>query len=233
MPRSTTARHSMLLPSLLALTFLVAAPLLADKNDPDRLQQKVERALEVYQELKATPDKGVPEALEEEARCIAIFPSVIKGAIGWGGRHGRGVILCKDEDDDWSAPAFFQISGGSVGFQIGAESTDLVLYFLTDRSVESLLESKFTLGGDIGVAAGPLGRSAEASTDLKMRAEILSYAKSRGLFAGVSLEGARVSADLKAIRAYYGQKLWAEEILYQRESFKVPSEAKALRRALP
>ena len=124
---------------------------------------------------------------------IAVIPGVIKGAFGWGARYGQGVVSCRNKVGVWSPPAFLRLTGGSFGFQIGAEKSDLVLFFMSERGAKSLLESKFTLGGQLSVAAGPVGRTGEASTDLKFDAEIYSYAKSKGLFAGISLEGARRS----------------------------------------
>lgn len=207
---------------------LLTPPVWAD----EKFARKIRRAKDVYQELLAAPDRRVPEELLGKANCIAIIPKVIKGAIGWGGRHGRGVLSCKTRGS-WSPPAFVKLTGGSVGFQIGGESTDFVLFLMTRRSIESLLESKFTFGADISIAAGPVGRSAEASTDIRLDAEIYSYAKSKGLFAGASLEGSRLAADQKAIRQYYGQRIWPEDILFEHRVPRFPAEAKALTEALP
>ena len=199
----------------------------------DKLDRKLDRSVEVYESLFETPDRKVPEYLLEDAECIAIIPGVIKGALGWGGRHGRGVVSCRNDRGKWSPPAFVKLSGGSLGFQIGGESTDHVLFFMTRRSIESMLESKFILGGNASVAAGPAGRSAEASTDGKLNAEIYSYAKSRGLFAGVSVEGARLAPDQKAIREYYGRRVWPEDILFEHRVPRLSREARELVKALP
>ncbi len=215
--------------AIAACTLYGAAPTLAE---PD-LPRKLERARRVVEELFNTPDREIPEDLLDGARCIAAIPGVIKGALGWGGRHGRGVISCRKDSGKWSPPAFVKISGGSLGFQIGAESTDLVLFLMTERSIESLLKSKFTLGGSVSIAAGPVGRTAEASTDARLNAEVYSYAKSRGLFAGISFEGARLAADQKSINRYYGRRLWAEQILFEHKVPKVPPEARAFVKALP
>ncbi len=206
-----------------------AVPAPAEPNLP----RKVDRARNVVEELFATPDREIPEELLDGAVCIAAIPGVIKGALGWGGRHGRGVISCRKGKGKWSPPAFVKITGGSIGFQIGAESTDLVLFLMTQRGIESLLKSKFTLGGNASVAAGPVGRTAEASTDARLNAEVYSYAKSRGLFAGISLEGARLAPDQKSINRYYGRRLWPEQILFEQKVPEVPREARAFVKALP
>lgn len=210
------------------LLFAVAMPALAG----ERQRKKLRAAVDVWKELMEAPDREVPEKLIEEARCVAVIPGVIKGAIGWGGRHGRGVLSCR-RGGGWSAPIFVNMSGGSIGFQIGGQASDFVLFFVTDRSVRSLLESEFTFGGDASVAAGPLGRSAEMSTDIKLKAEIYSYAKSRGLFAGISLEGARLAPNQKWIQAYYGRRLWPESILYEDAVGSPPREARAFLAVLP
>ncbi len=189
---------------------LVALPALAG----ERQRQKLRVAAQVYQELMGVPERKVPAKLIREARCVAVIPGVIKGAFVWGGRHGRGVLTCR-QGGGWSAPIFVNLSGGSFGFQVGGQASDFVLYFITERSVRSLLDSEFTFGGDASVSAGPLGRTAEAATDLKLKAEIYSYAKSRGLFAGISLEGARLAANEKWLRAYYGRRVWPEDVLYE------------------
>ncbi len=214
-------------PVLLALA-LFAAPMAAGTDLP----KKVANARLAYLELLETPDRGVPERLLEDCKCIAILPNVIKGAFGWGGKHGRGVLACRREGG-WSAPIFVTLTGGSFGFQIGAQSTDVVLFFMTTRSVRSLLETRFTLGGDVSVAAGPLGRSAEAATDLKLKAEIYSYAKSRGLFAGISVAGSRLAPYQKGINRYYGKRHWPDRILFEGETPQLPAEARELVKALP
>jgi lipid-binding SYLF domain-containing protein len=196
-------------------------------------QDKLVAARQVFQDLVGAPDRAVPRSLLDGAVCVAVIPHIIKGAFGVGGRHGNGVVSCRSEDGRWSPPAFIQLSGGSFGFQIGVEATDLVLFFMTERGARSLLESEFTLGGDASVAAGPVGRSAGASTDVKLKAEIYGYAKSKGLFAGVSLEGARVAPDQKAIRQYYGQRIFPEVILFDQEVPKLGPEAEQFLDILP
>lgn len=223
------ARARWLPAALIAACTLAAAPAAWGVTEG----QKLATARQVYLELMRTPDRAAPEHLIEEARCIAVIPSVIKGAFWWGGRHGRGVLSCRNDRGAWSPPAFVQLSGGSVGFQIGGASTDHVLFFMTRRSIESVLESKLVLGADASVAAGPVGRSAEASTDGKLNAEIYAYARSRGLFAGVSIEGARLAVHQKAIQQYYGRRIWPEDILFKHRVPELPREARKLLRALP
>jgi lipid-binding SYLF domain-containing protein len=212
-----------------ALVYLSRTPVRAEDN----VTERVARAREVYQELVSTPDRTIPEKLLENARAIAIFPHVIKGAFIVGARHGKGVVMCRDAKGTWSPPAFFTLTGGSWGWQIGAEASDVVLFFMTERGAKSLLESKFTLGGKLGVAAGPVGRTAEASTDAQLNAEIYSYAKSKGLFAGISLEGARMAPDEESIRRFYGENVGARAILFEHQVPKRPAEAARLLGALP
>jgi lipid-binding SYLF domain-containing protein len=197
------------------------------------LDQKVRAATQVYEELMKTRDRKVPDELLEDSACVAVIPGVIKGAIGWGGRHGRGVLSCRNDAGSWSPPIFITLGGGSFGLQIGAQSTDVVLFFMTERSARSLLKSKFTLGGDASVAAGPVGRSAEVATDVRLRAEIYSYAKSRGLFAGIALQGARLSPHQKSIDRYYGERVWPDQVLFEHKVPKVPRESRDFIDALP
>ena len=225
----TLAKATTLLGMVLALGWASARPAGAE----DELAARVVRSLEVYQELGKTPDRAIPEPLLKDCKCIAIFPHVIKGALVFGARHGRGVVSCRDPQGRWSPPAFFTLSGGSWGLQIGAEASDVVLFFMTERGAKSLLESKFTLGGKLGVAAGPVGRTAEASTDLKLNAEIYSYARSKGLFAGISLEGARLATDGKSIEKYYGEPVETRAILFDHRVPRRPPEVPKLLGALP
>jgi lipid-binding SYLF domain-containing protein len=199
-----------------------------------KLDQKLTDATAVYHELLSTPDRGVPEALLKDCKCIAVIPHVIKGAFVYGGRYGTGVMSCRNPEGKWSPPSFVRITGGSWGMQIGGESSDLVLFFMSERGARSLMtSSKITLGGKASVAAGPFGRSGEASTDLKLNAEIYTYAKSKGLFAGLSIEGARLAADKKANAQYYGQPVSVKQLLFEQKAPRVPEEAEAFRTALP
>lgn len=197
-----------------------------------KLAQKMTTAREVYRELVSLPEREIPEALQRDCKCVAVIPGVIKGAIGWGVRFGQGVMTCRG-DKGWGPPSFISLRGGSFGFQLGAQGTDVVLFFMNERGARSLVESKFTVGGGASVAAGPLGRHAEADTDVRFNAEIYSYARSKGLFAGVSLEGARLAPDDNANRKYYGEKVEAAALLFDRRAPRIPDEARAFLEALP
>ena len=198
------------------------------------LAKRLTDARAVYQELITAPDREVPKELLERAKCIAVFPGVIKAAIAYGARHGNGVMTCRGVNGRWSPPAFVSISGGSVGFQLGAESTDLVLFFMNDRGANSLMNgSRITLGGKASIAAGPFGRSGEAGTNLELKAEIYSYARTRGLFAGLSLEGARLAPSSKDNEQYYGKGVSASQLLFGHAPGQVPTEAEHFREALP
>jgi len=199
----------------------------------DAVSARVDLAREAYRELMKSPDRSVPESLLKGCKGIAIFPHVVKGAFVFGARYGRGVVCCRDSAGRWSPPAFFTLAGGSVGWQIGAEATDVVLVFMTTRGTRSLLESQFTLGGNLSVAAGPIGRSAEASTDVKFNAEIYSYALSKGAYAGISLEGANIAADKKSDQAFYGAPVATDQILFHHKVPRRPPEVARLLGALP
>jgi SH3 domain-containing YSC84-like protein 1 len=181
------------------------------KNLKDEISQS-EKAARVFREIMDTPDKGIPQDLLENAECVAVFPSVIKAGFIFGGRGGRGVASCR-KARGWSAPAFFNLGGGSFGLQIGAQSTDFVLLFMNKDGLNSLLSNEFTLGGDASVAAGPVGRQAGASTDLKLNAQILSYSRSKGLFAGLELKGVVIKPDKDDMRDVYGEGVTAKEVL--------------------
>ena len=195
------------------------------QNDGDRMQ----RAAQVFKEIMDTPDKGIPHDLLDSAKCIAIIPGDKKFAFIFGGSYGRGVVTCRTAHG-WSAPMFLAIDGGSVGYQIGGSSTDLIMLFMNDHALHSLLSDKFKLGADASVAAGPVGRSAAAGTDLKLTAEILSYSRSQGIFAGVSLDGAVVQADKSGDQAQYGDDVTIHQILDGQ--IQVPSSATPLIREL-
>ena len=203
---------------------LVAAPIVraSDRQDDNDRTQK---AAQVFKEIMDTPDKAIPHDLLNSAKCIAIIPGDKKFAFIFGGNYGRGVASCRTPHG-WSAPMFIALDGGSVGYQIGGSSTDLVMLFMNDRALHSLLSDKFKLGADASVAAGPVGRSAAAGTDLKLNAEILSYSRSKGVFAGVSLDGAVVQTDKSGDQALYGDHVNIHEILDGR--VQVPSSARRL-----
>jgi lipid-binding SYLF domain-containing protein len=194
----------------LALAVSTVALAQAKKNLKDEVQQS-EKAAKVFREIMDTPDKGIPQELLENAECVAVFPSVLKAGFIFGGRGGRGVASCR-KAGGWSAPAFFNLGGGSVGLQIGAQSTDFVMLFMNKEGLNSLLSDSFTLGADASVAAG---RQAGASTDLKLTAQILSYSRSKGLFAGLELKGVVIKPDKDDMRDVYGEGVTAKEVLQE------------------
>ncbi|HEX8960594.1 MAG TPA: lipid-binding SYLF domain-containing protein [Geobacteraceae bacterium] len=168
--------------------------------------EKIDAATDVFKDIMSIPEKGIPPTLLRNAYAIAIVPAVVKVSFVVGGRYGKGVLLVRTEGGEWSNPSFVTFTGGGIGWQIGAQSSDIILVFKTKRSVEGIKRGAFTLGVDAAAAAGPVGRNAEAATDAQLKAEIYSYARSRGLFAGVSLEGAALRIDGKANAAFYGGK---------------------------
>ncbi len=209
--------------SFTALILLVTLTAVASdrENDVDRTN----KSAQVFKEIMNAPDQGIPQDLLESAKCIAIIPGDLKFAFIFGGNYGRGLATCRT-GHGWSAPTFLAIDGGSVGYQIGGSSTDIVMLFMNDRALQSLLSDKFKLGADASVAAGPVGRNASAGTDLKLNAEILSYSRSKGVFAGVSLNGAVVQADKSGDVAMYGNEVNRHEILDGKVT--VPESARAL-----
>lgn len=209
----------------LAATIAAAAPARAD--DRARFVRKLDDAREVLVEALSGEGRTIPPRLLARARAIAIFPGVVKGGFVWGGRYGEGVVLSQDEAGAWSAPAYFTLAGGSWGLQIGLQSTDVVLLVMNDRGLHALLKQKATLGADAEVAAGPSSASAEADVDVALRAEILSYTRARGLFAGVSVDGARIARSDRINGGLYGRPVTVDEILIER-SVDVPEEARRL-----
>ncbi len=185
---------------------------------------RVASAASVMNEIMSTPDKGIPEEILASAKCVAVVPSMLKGGLGFGGAYGRGVATCRTEKG-WSAPAPFSIKGGSFGLQIGLQGVDLIMVIMNDRGMQNLLASKFKVGADASAAAGPVGRHAEGSTDWKMRAEILTYSRARGLFAGVSVNGAVISQDKDATRELYGRMVPFKTILTGAVETPQPGEA--------
>ncbi len=190
---------------------LAIVPLLAHDSDSVK---RLGEATAVFSEIMATPDKGIPQDLLENARCIVIVPGMKTAAFLVGGKYGKGYLSCRNKGGDgWSAPGTVRIEGGSVGFQIGGSETDVVMLVMNQGGRDKLLSSKFTLGGEGSVAAGPVGRTATAQTDLQMHAEILSWSRSQGLFAGIALEGATLRQDLDDNAELYGRKLENRQIV--------------------
>jgi SH3 domain-containing YSC84-like protein 1 len=196
---------------IVALFFTAAGAFAQDKED-DRLKN----SYTVLKEILAMPDKGIPRDLLNKSVCVIVYPSVLKAAFIVGGSYGRGVITCRtgeSHNGPWSAPAMFALEGGSFGLQIGGQATDFVLLVMNDSGANSVLSSKVKLGADASIAAGPVGRDASAETDIVMKAEILSYSRARGVFAGVSLEGSTMRSDDGANKALYGKELSAKQIV--------------------
>ncbi len=204
---------------------LLFAPLLllaANKN-----AERLNEATQVFTEIMATPDKAIPTELLEKAHCVAVVPGFKKGAFIVGASYGKGYLTCRAKGRaGWSAPATIRIEGGSVGFQIGGTETDLVLLVMNTRGADSLMASKFTIGGAAQAAAGPVGRTSTAETDAAMRAEILSYSRARGLFAGISLQGATLRADEDSNEAMYKKKLTTAEVIRERKATPTASGKK-------
>ena len=193
------------------VTTALATPLLAADNDATK---RLNEAAVVFSEIMATPDRSIPRDLVEKAHCIVIVPELKTAAFVVGGKYGKGFISCrKTAGVGWSAPGAIRIEGGSVGFQIGGSSTDVIMLVMNERGADKLLSNQFTLGAEASVAAGPVGRTAAAQTDAQMRADILSWSRSQGLFAGVALEGATLRQDLDDNAALYGKKMENREIV--------------------
>jgi SH3 domain-containing YSC84-like protein 1 len=196
---------------LILVTGLALAPLVAKDNEPVK---RLNDAAEVFSEIMAAPDKGIPQDLLENAHCIVIVPALKTAAFFFGAKYGKGYLSCRSKNrDGWSAPATVRIEGGSVGFQIGGSETDLIMLVMNARGADKLLSSKFTLGAEGSVAAGPVGRTATAQTDAQMHADILSWSRSQGLFAGLALEGATLRQDLDDNATLYGRKLENRQIV--------------------
>ncbi len=191
-------------PMRAALAALLGGLACATAHAGEEQFKRAENAVRVLNEVMQAPDKAIPRDLLQNAHAIAVIPDVIKAGFVVGGRRGEGLIAVKSADGTWSNPSFVALTGGSVGFQAGVSSTDVVLVFRTQRGVDSIVHGKFTLGADASAAAGPVGRTAQASTDAQLKAEIFSYSRARGLFAGVALDGSVISIDNKSNQAVYG-----------------------------
>jgi len=208
---------------------VVAAGLYAANKE----QKRLENSGVVMEEIMNTPE-NIPQELLEKAECVIVFPSVLKAAFGVGGSYGRGAMVCRTGTDfggPWGAPAMYALEGGSVGFQLGGQATDLVLLVMNNRGAQSILSSKVKLGADASAAAGPKGRDASADTDAYLRAEILSYSRSRGLFAGISLEGSTLRPDDEANEQVYGRKITSRDIVLGKD-ISVPASGRRLVRIL-
>ncbi len=192
--------------SILASTMAISA------EEPSEQVKRMDAAATVLDEVMGTPDKGIPEELLDSAKCVAVIPSMIKIGFVFGGRHGRGMATCRTSSG-WSAPAPFSVTGGSWGLQIGGEAIDVVMLVMNDNGMEKILSSKFKIGADASAAAGPVGRHVEGETDWNMRAEVLTYSRARGAFAGVTVNGASITQDKDGTRILYGRMIPSAQIL--------------------
>jgi lipid-binding SYLF domain-containing protein len=193
--------------SIIFIGPLLAASMLASNSD-----QRIERAASAFQELMHTPDKGIPRDLLERANCIVVIPGLKKGAFGFGGKYGRGFAMCRGRGG-WGAPAAVRIEGASFGLQLGGSSTDVFMLVMNEKGMSRLLADKFTLGGEVAAAAGPVGRETSANTDVLLSAEILTWSRSRGIFAGLSLEGATLRPDGRENENLYGRRVSNKDII--------------------
>ena len=198
----------------IALILSIVATCFAADDQPkeSKATDRVQAAADVLNEIQGAPDKGIPQEILGSAECVAVVPSMLKGGFIVGAKYGRGLASCRTPKG-WSAPAFFVITGGSVGFQIGGQAVDLVMLIMNNDGMQHLLSSEFALGADASVAAGPVGRHAEGNTDWKMRAQVLTYSRARGIFAGVSLNGAVVKQDKNTTREFYGHMVTSKAAL--------------------
>ncbi|HTS37660.1 MAG TPA: lipid-binding SYLF domain-containing protein [Candidatus Solibacter sp.] len=209
--KSISAAVSRSFLALAICSLLVGMSFAADKDDSD-IAKRIDNSAKVLNEIMATPDKAIPDKVMSDAKCIAVIPSMVKIAVGFGGNHGKGVATCRT-GSGWSAPAPITITGGSWGLQLGGQAVDLVMIVTNENGMQHLLSSKFKLGADASAAAGPVGRDAAADTDVKMRAEVLTYSRARGLFAGIDLSGAALTQDKDETRLLYGKFVPFADIL--------------------
>jgi len=210
--------------SILLLTCMSLLGSYAFASSREDTVERLQNSIDVLQSIMSTPDKGIPEEVLAGAKCILVVPDLVKGGFVFGGKHGRGIASCRTANG-WSAPAFVSVGGGSWGLQIGIEKVDLVLLVMNDRGMQHLLSSKFELTGEGSVAAGPVGRHASAGTDWKMNTEVLTYSRSKGLFAGLTLEGAVVQEDDDSTKAIYGRQKGFRSILSGNASTPASCEA--------
>lgn len=192
--------------------FLATASWAAGDKDQSDIEKRIQNAANVLDEIMAVKDKAIPDKVMADAECVAVVPSMVKIAVGFGGNHGKGVATCKTANG-WSAPAPFTITGGSWGLQIGGQAIDLVMLVMNQKGMDALLSSKFKVGADASAAAGPVGREGEAGTDWKMKAEVLTYSRARGIFAGIDLSGSRIAQDQDETRLLFGKMVPFSEIL--------------------
>ena len=228
---SKTRRNGLRATAAIVGLLFACPPLVAQANEE---AERIDEVIAVLHEIMSAPDASMPETLLERSVGIAVFPSTVRAGFFLGGQRGHGVIAARDEETGaWSAPAFLTLTGGSIGLQVGAQSVDIILLIQNRRGLSRLLDNQFKLGGDASAAVGPVGRTLEASTDLQMTAEILSYSRSRGVFAGVTLGGATLRADRDANERFYGERLDSREIVLDGETgTTAPDAVTRLREAL-
>ncbi len=206
----------------------ISSPVIADNSG----LVKIDDSVEVLEQTLSIPEKGIPPVLLDKADGIAIIPGVIKAGFILGGRYGKGILVVREKDGGWSNPVFITVAGGSIGWQIGVESIDIILVFKSSRSIEGIMKGKFTLGADASVAAGPVGRQASASTDILLQSEIYSYSRSRGLFAGLALDGAGIQINHDANEAFYGTGYALPADIIGNRQLKVPPVVDRLKKLL-
>ncbi len=209
---------------ILALVFIgaLALPALA-ADDQQKLDSRLDAARNVIDQIESVPDKSVPESIARKAYCVGVVPGMVKGAFIFGAEYGQGVVTCRTANG-WSAPVFIRMAGGSFGFQIGGQGTDLVLVAVDPKGFQDLLQDKFKIGGDAAAAAGPVGRDAQASTDVSMRAELLTWSRSRGIFAGIDLNGVTVSQNTDDTDTFYGRAEHFDSVLHGSVSAPAPAD---------
>jgi SH3 domain-containing YSC84-like protein 1 len=207
----------------LTMTLIFASVTWAADKEQSDIDKRIDKSANVLSEVMATPDHAIPDKIIDHANCIAVIPSLVKIAVGFGGEHGKGVATCRTEQG-WSAPLPISVTGGSWGLQLGGQATDLVLVFMGDHGMEHLISDHFKVGGDVSAAAGPVGRNAAADTDIEMKDKILTYSRSRGLFAGIDLSGTVVKQDMDETRLLFGKLPSAEDILRGRVAPPAGSE---------
>jgi lipid-binding SYLF domain-containing protein len=195
------------------LAIALACSPLAAREDKEKTAERLDDSAALFSEIMGAPDKSIPQDLLDKSSCIVLVPGLKKGALIIGGKYGRGFAICRTSGQGWGPPAAIRIEGGSFGFQIGVSSSDVILLVMNERGMKKLTTSKFTIGADATAAAGPVGRNATAQTDALMTAEILSWSRSKGLFAGISLDGATLRNDLDENKILYGQRWTSKEIL--------------------
>lgn len=215
---------------MVIITFTAGTASILEATSPGTA--KIDESIAVLEQIVNIPEQGIPPALLENAGGIAIIPGVIKAGFILGGRYGSGILVTKDREGEWSNPVFITLTGGSIGWQIGVQSIDIILVFKSNRGIDNIMKGKFTLGADASVAAGPVGRQASAATDIQLKSEIYSYSRSRGLFAGLSLEGAALQIDYDSDMDYYGREAGRPGDILFNKDIKVSPEVQKLNKLL-